>query len=255
MAEQSHGGLNDALSWLALTEGLVQLDAPRSFADNMGNLINGVAPTRPLPTPFPVSPNDFAAAMAEMDQVRREDPWLVQALRSDHAGELAAVYIYRGARDAARLRPLPEGVHHFVNQHLETERGHLHYFETLLERRERSWLSPVWLVAGYALGFLPTLAGPHALYTTIHAVETYVEEHYNHHITPLLARGPKNAYPKLTAALQEFCSDEVEHAVDAGDRYGFRQLEDDLQGITLARAWSFIVRHGSATAVAIAKQI
>jgi ubiquinone biosynthesis monooxygenase Coq7 len=206
-------------------------------------------------TRLPVSEADFAAAQRELELIKLHDPWLMAELRSDHAGETGAVWIYKGAYQAMQLRPLPKAVGEFVSHHLETEKGHLAYFDTLLSHRQQSRLTSLWVVAGFGLGFIPTLLGPKALYATIHAVETYVEKHYNNHIHRLEARGTSNPYPKLTMALKQFCSDEVEHAVDAGDRYGFRKLEAELKEPSLARAWSWVVAQGSAAAVEVAKRV
>eukprot|EP00045_Choanoeca_perplexa_P005257 m.44528 g.44528 ORF g.44528 m.44528 type:complete len:215 (+) comp13022_c0_seq1:962-1606(+) len=208
-----------------------------------------------LMSKLPVSEADFATAQCELEQVRKNDPWLLADLRSDHAGETGAVWIYKGAFQAMQLRPLPSSVGEFVTHHLETEKGHLAYFDTLLSHRDQSKLTSLWVVAGFGLGFVPSLFGPKALYATIHAVETYVEKHYNNHIHRLEARGASNPYPKLTSALRQFCSDEVEHAVDAGDRYGFRKLEAELTAPSLARAWSWLVAQGSAMAVEVAKRV
>jgi ubiquinone biosynthesis monooxygenase Coq7 len=153
------------------------------------------------------------------------------------------------------FRTLPAPVAAFVHEHLATEQGHLAFFDRLLLPSEKSLATPVWAMAGYALGFFPTLAGAHALYCTIHAVETYVELHYNAHIHPLEARQPSNPYPALTSALKQFCSDEVAHAQDAADRYGFQRLHRDLGDHSLARLWSWVVAKGSAAAVAVAKRL
>eukprot|EP00730_Choanoeca_flexa_P006356 TRINITY_DN12142_c0_g2_i10.p3 TRINITY_DN12142_c0_g2~~TRINITY_DN12142_c0_g2_i10.p3 ORF type:complete len:252 (+),score=38.69 TRINITY_DN12142_c0_g2_i10:2917-3672(+) len=204
---------------------------------------------------LPVCQADFDAAVQEVKIAKQADPWLMKELRSDHAGETGAVWIYKGAYSAMQLRPLPPAVGEFVSHHLKTEQGHLAYFNHLLTSSEKSKLTPMWVVAGFGLGFLPTLIGPKALYATIHAVETYVEEHYNNHIHRLEARGTSNPYPKLTSALKQFCSDEVEHAVDAGDRYGFRQLEAELKKTSLAQAWAWVVSKGSAAAVEVAKRV
>jgi ubiquinone biosynthesis monooxygenase Coq7 len=120
-------------------------------------------------------------------------------------------------------------------------------------------LAPIWPVAGFLLGFLPALISPNCVYVTIHAVETFVEKHYHDQIDPLVARAKKNApnsYPALTSCLQQFCDDEVYHAHDAAEHYGPRQMGEVLrQRFALAKAWSSIVRFGSAAAAAAARRI
>jgi 3-demethoxyubiquinol 3-hydroxylase len=89
------------------------------------------------------------------------EPQLVQDLRSDHAGETGAVWIYQGARDAMRLAPqrFSEAAHAFVSEHLATEQAHLDLFDRLLDGGQKSRLIGLWKISGWALGFLPTLAG------------------------------------------------------------------------------------------------
>jgi len=67
----------------------------------------------------------------------------------------------------------------FVSTHHATEAEHLAYFDRLLDMRMKSKLLPLWRVSGWCLGFFPTLLGGEpALFLTVEAVETFVEEHY-----------------------------------------------------------------------------
>ena len=100
--------------------------------------------------------------------------WLLRDLRSNHAGETGAVAIYRGMLAVARA---PD-VRRFALRHLLTEQRHLTAMETVLKPRHRSWLLPVWRLAGWLTGVLPALSGPRAVYATIDAVETFFDRHY-----------------------------------------------------------------------------
>ena len=66
-------------------------------------------------------------------------------LRSDHAGEVGAVYIYKGILSIAKDPALVE----FSKRHLETEKEHLRKIEEVLptsKRRQVSWhLESCWL--------------------------------------------------------------------------------------------------------------
>ena len=77
-------------------------------------------------------------------------------LRSDHAGEVGAVYIYKGILKIAKD---PELVN-FSKRHLATEESHLQKIEGVLPKKDRSILVWLWKIAGFLLGFLPTLFGP-----------------------------------------------------------------------------------------------
>jgi len=98
---------------------------------------------------------------------------MVEILRVDHAGELAAVQIYRGQRavlGAAR------GHGRITGQLAEMEAQeaeHLARFDTLLtERRVRpTVMAPIWRLAGFALGAGTALMGDKAAHACTEAVE------------------------------------------------------------------------------------
>ncbi|MEO1576981.1 MAG: demethoxyubiquinone hydroxylase family protein, partial [Pseudomonadota bacterium] len=136
---------------------------------------------------------------------------LVRDLVSDHAGETGAVYIYRGILAVSR-DPV---VRDFAAHHLETEEAHLAFFEDWLPAQHRSALLPVWRLSGWLLGALPALFGERAVFRTIAAVETFVEQHYDEQIRAL---APKPRWASLRAQLVAFCRDEVAHRDDAADR-------------------------------------
>ena len=224
---------------------------------NFGSLTAKVVPGGqhdPTRDAVPLTERSFDQCKKEIAEARKNDKWLMRDLRSDHAGEVGAVWIYKGALAAMKLRPHNEHVHSFVEHHLESERGHLAFFQQGLAKDEHTKLVGMWKVAGFCLGFFPTLISAPALFVTIHAVETFVEDHYNAHITPLQEKKPSNPYPALTHALKQFCQDEVRHATDAATRYGTTVLQDDLSRNSLASAWSRVVQWGSAQAANVARK-
>ncbi len=168
-------------------------------------------------------------------------PGLVGDIRSDHAGETGAVMIYRGILAGCR----DPAVRAFATAHLATEQQHLVLMDALLPERDRSVLLPIWRVAGWLTGFLPTLAGPQAVYATIDAVETFVDHHYEEQIRKLSTEGPGGA---LRAILVSCQADEVHHRDEA------RELGEARHGVLL-RAWSWAVGFGSASAVSAARRI
>jgi ubiquinone biosynthesis monooxygenase Coq7 len=167
-----------------------------------------------------------------------------EALRVDHAGELAAVHIYRGQRAvmaaargkgaaAARFRSLQE-----------QEADHLAAFDALLgERQVRpSLLAPVWRLAGFALGASTALIGEKAAHACTEAVESVIGEHYAGQIAALEGREPE-----LAARLSEFRDDEMRHhdeavASGAHEAVGYPLL-------------SAVIRAGCRAAIKVAEKI
>ena len=119
--------------------------------------------------------------------------WLDGEMSSNIAGETGAVSIYSGALAAIALRgavgaPLPEVAREFCHEHREAESAHLRLLESVVPASKRTRLLPLWRLAGWGLGFVPTvLGGAPALFRTVEAVETFVEEHYQQQIVPLSA--------------------------------------------------------------------
>ena len=72
--------------------------------------------------------------------------YLEQELRSDHAGETGAVYIYKGIIAVANLRKDQELLY-FAKHHGSTEAEHLQLIESVLEKKFHSRLLGPWRIA------------------------------------------------------------------------------------------------------------
>ena len=72
---------------------------------------------------------------------------LLRELRSDHAGETGAVYIYKGIVAVATWRN-DEELLSFAKRHGITEADHLGQIEAWLPTQQRSWLLGPWRLAG-----------------------------------------------------------------------------------------------------------
>lgn len=168
---------------------------------------------------------------------------LERELRSDHAGETGAVWIYRGIAAVARRRG-DDALRAFARRHGDTEAEHLRLVEAWLPAARRSRLLGPWRLAGWLTGALPALAGAHAVHATIAAVESFVDRHYQRQIDHLRAHGgPAGLLPLL-----ERCqADERHHRDEAAALAGPRT------GWTL-RAWCALVGLGSAAAVRVARR-
>jgi ubiquinone biosynthesis monooxygenase Coq7 len=97
-------------------------------------------------------------------------------IRVDQAGEYGATRIYQGQLAIIR-RGRAAGV---IREMQEQEQRHLCQFDRLLiERRVRpTVLSPLWHVAGYALGAATALLGERAAMACTVAVEEVIDGHY-----------------------------------------------------------------------------
>ena len=143
---------------------------------------------------------------------------LAEILRVDHAGELAAVHIYRGQQAVLGGAPGRERMVGELAQMQAHEAEHLARFDRLLtENRVRpSLLAPVWRAAGFALGAGTALLGEKAAHACTEAVETVIEAHYADQIAELATRDPD-----LAAELTRFRDEELahrDHAVAEGAR-------------------------------------
>ena len=166
---------------------------------------------------------------------------LVGDLRSDHAGETGAVWIYRGLLAVSR----DSGVREFARRHRITEQSHLDKINAVLPWPQRSRLLPGWRAAGFLTGAIPALFGPRAVYATIAAVETFVNQHYQHQIDKLQNR-PEHA--ELLALLLHCQLEECEHRDEA------LAMRNKPPGWIL-RTWCALVSNGSAAAVGLARVI
>ena len=143
---------------------------------------------------------------------------LSQVLRVDHAGELGAVWIYRGQRAVFAAAPRHRAMTDQLGEMEAHEAIHLEAFDRLLiERRVRpTALTPVWRAAGFALGAATALMGEKAAHACTEAVETVIEGHYAGQIAELQDREPD-----LAGDLARFRADELDHrdrAVEGGAR-------------------------------------
>lgn len=136
-------------------------------------------------------------------------------IRVDHAGEFGAKRIYDG-----QLAVLGgTGAGKVIRRMAEQEQKHLDRFDELIvARRVRpTVLSPLWHVAGYALGVGSALLGARAAMACTEAVENVISEHYADQ-----ARRLGDDEADLRATIEEFRQDEVAHH-DTALEHGARE--------------------------------
>ena len=183
----------------------------------------------------------------EERQGTRHRQYLERELRSDHAGETGAVFIYRGIAAVAARRGNAELLA-FAQRHGATEAEHLHLIEGWLAPSRRSRLLGPWRLAGWLTGALPALAGPRAVHATIAAVETFVDRHYQQQIDHLQRHGgPEGLLPLLLRCQ----ADEQHHRDEA--RAAVAQTGTIIPW--WLRAWCGLVGAGSAAAVVLARRV
>jgi ubiquinone biosynthesis monooxygenase Coq7 len=154
-----------------------------------------------IPRPMPAAPGRGAHAAR-----------VARMLRVDHAGELAAVNIYRGQQAVFAAAPATRDLGDRFQTLKAEEAEHLAAFDALLsEHRVRpSLLTPLWRVAAFALGAGTALMGEKAAHACTDAVEQVIEEHYADQVEALGEREPE-----LAARLSGFRDDELAHQVEA----------------------------------------
>lgn len=167
---------------------------------------------------------------------------LLDDLRSDHAGEVGAVWIYKGILTVSK----DPKVRDFAMRHINTEREHLNKINSVFPKVEQSKLVPIWKIAGFLTGALPSLVNSKSVYATIEAVETFVDKHYQEQIEKLKDK-PDNS--DLLNILKECQEDECEHRDEAASQY------DDSSNSIPLNIWCMLVGKGSSLAVKMAKII
>ena len=133
-------------------------------------------------------------------------------IRVDHAGEFGAVRIYEG--QLAVLGRSPSGP--IIRDMARQEREHLEAFNALVAERQvrPTALSPLWHVAGFALGAATALLGERAAMACTVAVEDVIEAHYASQIEHL-----GDDEPDLARIFEGFRAGELEHR-ETGLRHG-----------------------------------
>lgn len=168
------------------------------------------------------------------------DEMVARILRVDQAGEYGAVRIYEG--QLAVLGDKPSGA--VIRRMAKEEQRHLDTFNRLLpEHRVRpTALTPLWHVAGFALGAATALMGEKAAMACTVAVEEVIDEHYAAQSAQLGAEEPA-----LKAVIDEFRQDEIVHR-DEGLAHG----AEETPGYELLRA---AIKTGSRLAIWLSTRV
>ncbi|MBX3476882.1 MAG: demethoxyubiquinone hydroxylase family protein [Brevundimonas sp.] len=143
---------------------------------------------------------------------------MAEILRVDHAGEYAAVQIYRAQRAVFEGRKGRDAISADMAEMEAQEQVHLSRFDALLNDRQvrPTAMIPLWRLAAIGLGAGTALIGEKAAHACTEAVESVIEEHYADQVAELTERDPD-----LAAELERFRQEELahhDHAIAHGSR-------------------------------------
>lgn len=160
---------------------------------------------------------------------------IASVLRVNLAGEFGAKRIYEGQLAVLKNTPSAPLLEHMKEQ----EQAHLQAFETwVVENRVRpTLLSPLWSIAGYALGVGTALLGEKAAMACTEAIEEVIDEHYDNQLQVL-----GDANPALTQLIQTCQAEEREHrdiarSEGAQEAPAYPLLSRAIKGASRAAIW------------------
>jgi len=174
---------------------------------------------------------------------------IVQAIRSDQAGETGAVWIYK----AMNLVNNDPKMKKLIDEHLDQESQHLDIVNGLLQDNDKTKLLPLWAAAGFFTGFVPAVMGNNWMLHTIAAVETFVDKHYADQVKYLNVYNPNinriNVKDRntLKEILEKLRNDELKHKKDALD-------DAQTEPSAALKLWCNLVAFGSENAVKLASK-
>ena len=164
-------------------------------------------------------------------------------VRVDHAGEYGAVRIYAGQRAILGESHEKSGLLRHMH---EQEKEHLETFNAIINKRgvRPTAMTPVWHVAGFALGAATALMGEKAAMACTAAVEEVIDEHYQEQLDALRSA---EAEPELQDVIEKFQAEEVEHREIA-----LKHGAEEAPGYPVL---SGLIRLGCRAAIEISKKI
>ena len=132
---------------------------------------------------------------------------LAEMLRVDHAGEMAAVQIYRGQKRVFEAGGR-SGIAADMGRMEAEEDVHLKRFEALLTEKQvrPTLMTPMWRLAAYGLGVGTALLGEKAAHACTEAVESVIGEHYADQAEEMTDRDPE-----MATQFRQFRDEEMAH--------------------------------------------
>ena len=163
-----------------------------------------------------------------------------RAIRVNQAGEYGAKRIYEGQLAVLKGKPCYETVQHMKDQ----EQVHLDTFnDMIVKRRVRpTVMTPIWHIAGYALGAGTALLGEKAAMACTVAVESVIEKHYAEQLQEL-----GDDEKELKGVIKQFRDEEIEH-----HDIGIEHKAEEAPAYALLSAF---VRAGTKLAIEVSKRV
>lgn len=169
---------------------------------------------------------------------------MAEILRVDHAGEYAAVQIYRAQRAVFEGRKGRDAISADMAEMEAQEQVHLSRFDALLNDRQvrPTAMIPLWRLAAIGLGAGTALIGEKAAHACTEAVESVIEQHYADQVAELAERDPD-----LAAELERFRQEELDHH-DHAIAHGSREAP-------AYRLLSAVIKAGCKAAIKISERV
>lgn len=176
--------------------------------------------------------------------VCRSSSKIDRIIRVDHAGELGADRIYAGQMAVLKNTASASTILHMWEQ----EKVHKAKMEELINKyRVRPTIfTPLWNIAGFALGAGTALMGEKAAMACTAAVESVIVEHYNNQVRELL-EDPTETDEELVDIITKFRDEEQEHH-DIG-------MEKGAEQAPFYNLLSAVIKIGCKTAVKISEKV
>ncbi|MDX1737643.1 MAG: demethoxyubiquinone hydroxylase family protein [Alphaproteobacteria bacterium] len=167
---------------------------------------------------------------------------IARIVRVDQAGEYGAKRIYQGQIHVLGDTEVGPTLRHMQEQ----EQEHLDYFNDQLARRRvrPTALTPVWHVAGFAVGAGTAMMSKEAAMACTVAVEEAIDEHYSEQRDFLTKEGLE---PELVETIERFRQEELEHR-DIG-------LEHDAEQAAAYPLLYAAIKKGSKLAIWLASRL
>ncbi len=196
--------------------------------------------SKDAPHPPQAAPRPRRTGETRLPGDPRPEELVARMIRVDHAGEFGAARIYEGQLAVLGRAPSAPAIRRMAEQ----EKAHLAAFDRILAERQvrPTLLSPLWHVAGFALGAGSALLGERAAMACTVAVETVIGEHYARQAEQL---GDDEA--ELRETVEAFRADELEHR-DTGLAEG----AEEMPGYTL---FSSAVKAGTRLAIWLSERL
>ncbi len=174
-----------------------------------------------------------------------KDEMIDRIIRVDQAGEYGAKRIYEG--QLAVLGDTDDGP--LLREMAEAEERHLETFNKMVvERRVRpTVLTPIWHLAGFALGAGTALLGREAAMACTAAVEEVIEEHYADQSAKLDSLPESESEGELKQVIEDFKAEEIEHRETA--------LANDAEQAPGYPVLSAAIKNGSRLAIWLSERV